>query len=247
MAKKHLGVTFDIHGGGQDLIFPHHENEIAQSGCAHNGARLANYWLHNGFLTINNDKMSKSLGNFFTVRDVLDQSPGEAIRLALLSAHYRQPLDFSLEKLHQAKQTLDRWYGALRAVPTCLTTKAAPHPDVEAALADDLNVPQAIAVIHGLVDELNKMSASLARDTAKKALRASAGALGFLQEDPDDWFKWQPVGAALAEADIAAKIVARQQAKQNKNYAEADRLRTELLAAGITLEDSASGTSWRRS
>jgi cysteinyl-tRNA synthetase len=138
MAKEHLGDTFDIHGGGLDLIFPHHENEIAQSRCAHDGAPLANYWMHNGFLTIDNDKMSKSLGNFFTVRQLLAKAPGEALRLSLLSAHYRQPLDFSEKALLDAKTTLDRWYQALRATAGVETAAAEPGETFEATLLDDL-------------------------------------------------------------------------------------------------------------
>src|SRR5258706_10790962 len=199
MSAAHLGETFDIHAGGLDLIFPHHENEIAQSRSAFSHAIMAKYWMHNGFLNISGEKMSKSLGNFLTVHELLDQYPGEAIRLLLLSAHYRQPLDFTHEGLTQAKATLDRWYGALRGRDAAPVDVPA---SVEEALSDDLNTPQAIAAVHQL------------KEAAE--LRAGANALGLLQQDAEAWFRWRPANAATGpgEAEIEAAIAARQAARK---------------------------------
>jgi len=247
MAKQHLGVTFDIHGGGLDLIFPHHENEIAQSRCSHDGAPLANIWMHNGFLTINSDKMSKSLGNFFTVRQLLALAPGEALRLALLSGHYRQPLDFSKEALDAAKATLDKWYGALRQVAS-LPVGLGPLPDAfEEALADDLNTPQAIAVMHELVGQLNRTEGADHQLLLKAELLAAGQALGLLQQDPEAWFRWQPANqSGPSDAEVEAQIAARLAARKAKNFAEADRIRKSLAEQGVVLEDGAGGTTWRR-
>jgi cysteinyl-tRNA synthetase len=244
MSEAHLGETFDIHGGGLDLIFPHHENEIAQSTCAHGGKPFVRVWLHNGYLTVNGEKMSKSLGNFFTVRDLLAKAPGEAIRMCLLSAHYRAPLDWTDEALNHARQALDRLYGALRSVgpgPVAETVPAA----VLAALEDDLNTPKAIAELHELAGRLNRASgperAALAAD-----LRAGGAVLGLLQADPEAWFKWQPAGGeGLSDAAIEDLIARRIDAKKTRNFAEADRIRDELKACGVALEDTPQGTKWR--
>ncbi len=246
MAKQFLGVTFDIHGGGLDLIFPHHENEIAQSRCAHDGAPLANYWMHNGFLTINKDKMSKSLKNFFTVRELLATAPGEALRLTLLSAQYRQPIDFSIEALQNAKATLDKCYGALRATESLKTEKAAVPAEVEEALCDDLNTPLAIAHIHELANAVNK-AAPAEKASLRAKLLAAGNALGVLQQDPEAWFKGQPANqSGPTAAEIEGQIAARLAARKAKNFTEADRIRDVLAAAGVILEDTPKGTTWRR-
>ena len=248
MSQRYLGATFDIHGGGQDLVFPHHENELAQSTCA-NGAPFARYWLHNGYLMVEGEKMSKSLGNFFTVRDLLDQAQGEAIRLTLLSTHYHQPLDWTADGLRAAKAGLDRMYLALRQVADLEPVGRDQTPlSVLAALEDDLNTPLAIAHLHELTGALNKAEDDEARAVAKGALLAAADLLGVLQQDPEDWLKWQGAGSAdgLADAEIEALVQARIDARQARNFAEADRIRQQLQESGIALEDGPKGTSWRR-
>ncbi len=247
MAKKHLGMTFDIHGGGIDLIFPHHENEIAQSRCAHDGAPLAKYWVHNGFLIVNGEKMSKSLGNFFTIRELLADAPGEALRLTLLGTHYRQPLDFTRAGLAQSKATLDRWYGALDKVKDVKAETVSPSLAFEDAMLDDLNTPLAIAHIHECVNELNRAKTPAEQAKAKALLLAEGHALGLLEQEPAAWLKGQSSGkAGPSDAEIDAHIAARLAARKAKNFAEADRIRDALAAQGVILEDGPSGTTWRR-
>lgn len=256
MAKKCLGVTFDIHGGGLDLRFPHHENEIAQSCCAHDGAPLANYWLHNGFLSINGAKMSKSLGNFFTVRELLAKYPGEVIRLVLLSTHYRQPLDFTDEGLEKAKAKLDKLYKTLLlpifSQPDLDLSK---HPEIHSfenafqnSLLNDLNTPQAMSIIDEIAGQIRVTSNPVDQTLLLKVLKDCSSALGLLQQDPEAWFKWQPAGQdGLSDTEIEARIAARNSAKQVKNFAEADRIRQQLLEQNIILEDKPGGkTAWRR-
>ncbi len=241
MSAQHLGKTFDIHGGGLDLIFPHHENEIAQSECA-NDVPLAKYWMHNGFLIVNGEKMSKSLGNFFTIRELLAEAPGEALRLVLLSSHYRQPVNFTREALQNAKATLDRWYGALRLADALPAPKTETVPEkVEAALCDDLNIPQAIAEIHEIVSALYAAKDDATRTTLKADLLAAGHALGLLYQDIDAWFKGDADEAMITQA-IADRIAA----KKAKDFARADQIRADLLAQGIILEDGPSGTTWRK-
>jgi len=236
MAKAYLGVTFDIHGGGLDLIFPHHQNEVAQSHCA-NGAPLARYWMHNGYVVVDGEKMSKSLGNFLVVHDLLAEFPGEALRLALLSAHYRQPLDFTREGVRQARRTLDRWYRAAGNAAAAAAVPAA----VEAALEDDLNTPRAFADLHALAD------AALAGDAAAAgSLKAAAGLMGLLQQDADAWFRGGEAGGGPDAAAIEALIAERQAARKARDFARADAIRDELKAAGVLLEDTAGTTAWRR-
>ncbi len=263
MSRFHLGETFDIHGGGLDLIFPHHENEIAQSECAH-GREFVRIWMHNGFVTVEGEKMSKSLGNFFTVRELLAEWPGEAIRLALLSAHYRQPLDFTREGLRQSRHALDRLYTALRHAADVPANEVEPPFDVIAALEDDLNTPMAIRHLHELARKLNKAANMAERAEAKSALLAAGRVMGLLQANPEHWFH-QPTArsptavaavslgavlvkaARLDEGEIQKKIDTRNAARLARNFAEADRIREELAAQGVLLEDGSGGTTtWRR-
>ncbi len=246
MSSKYLGETFDIHGGGQDLIFPHHENEIAQSCCAFGHDFYAKYWMHNGHLMVNGEKMSKSLGNFFTIREILDQVPGEAFRLYTLGTHYHQPLNWMPEGLKQAKQTMDRFYTALRSTPDVDLSDAEPSAEVVEALSDDLNTPKAIAVLHGLVTEMNKSPEKAAE--LKKKLIASGHLLGILYQDPEEWFRWVPAKQeqGLSESEIEALIQKRADARKAKDFATADAVRKELADKGIVIEDTPSGTQWKR-
>jgi len=235
MSWTHLGENFDIHGGGSDLIFPHHENEIAQSLCAFPGSRFAHTWVHNGMLTINGEKMSKSLGNFTTMRQLNAVHPGEVIRLMLLRGHYRSELDFSDAVLADCRKDLDRFYRALQRTPVAAANEV-PDP-VMAALCDDLNTPATLAAMHALAD------AAMAGDVAASAgLRAAGDLLGLPQVDPDAWFH----GASADAAAIEAAIAERQAARASRNFARADAIRAELADKGVLLEDSPGGTTWRR-
>ena len=243
MIEEHLGDTIDIHGGGRDLIFPHHENEIAQSQCAHDGKQYVKYWMHNAFMTVNGEKMAKSKGNFFTVRELLEEHPGEVIRFSLLSAKYREDLDFSDKLMTQAKQALDSLYGALKnsEVEAVEFSKADLSQSAGyQALLDDLNTPLAISELHRLAKELNK-DASNAQ--VKGELIAVAGVMGLLQSDPNEWFQG---GSDEDAAWIEDMIEQRQQAKLDKNWGRADEIREELKAKGIVLLDSKEGTTWRK-
>ena len=248
MSSEYLGETFDIHGGGQDLIFPHHENEIAQSCCAHGEGTFAQTWMHNGYLMVEGEKMSKSLGNFITVHDLLKDHHGEAVRLCMLMTHYRQPLNWTADGLAQAKTSLDSWYGALRNAADTAVEAVAFSDDFIAALSDDLNSPQAIAVLHELVGELNKAENDDAKSSAKNNLLAAGNLMGLLQLDPEDWFKWSPesAGDGLSDAEIDALIEQRRAARTNKDFAMSDKIRDDLAAQGIVLEDGADGTTWKR-
>ncbi|HLJ63297.1 MAG TPA: DALR domain-containing protein, partial [Stellaceae bacterium] len=246
MSERHLGESFDIHGGGLDLIFPHHENEIAQSVSAHGGKPFVRYWLHNGFVTVDGVKMAKSLGNFRTIRDVLGEAGGrgrgESLRLAMLGGHYREPLDWTARRLTEARQALDRFYLALRHVEEVPAVPPEIAPSVMEALEDDLNTPLALTRLHDLAGELNKAAAPAEKARLKAALLGSGALLGLLQARPDSWLKGDDPEAPLIEAAIAARTAAR----RARNFAEADRIRTDLAIRGILLEDGPAGTSWRR-
>ena len=247
MSRAYLGETLDIHGGGMDLIFPHHENEIAQSECACPGAPFARHWVHNGVLTVEGEKMSKSLGNFVTIRDALAETPGEVIRLALLSTHYRHPLDWTADGLEKARLNLDKFYTALRKAG--VEDGAADDnvdPEVEAALCDDLNTPKALAVLHRLAGDLNRAGGEPAKARACAALRGSGALLGLLQADPEAWFRGAGQEGGMSDAEIQALIAARAAARAQRDFAEADRIRAAMAAEGIALEDTAEGTLWRR-
>src|SRR5205085_1096638 len=244
MIAEHLGETIDIHGGGLDLIFPHHENEIAQSRCAHDGAPLARYWVHNGFLSMaGSEKMSKSLGNVVRVDELLDQGhKGETLRFALLSAHYRQPLEWSDALIAQSKATLDRWYrGYERFVLDYDAHDYAPHPSVLEALGDDLNTPAAMSALG-----VGLRAASVDRGEVFKIDQetgqwfAAAHLVGLLSSSPQAWFQGE------GDSRIDGLVAARTEAKKRRDFAEADRIRAELAGEGILLEDSPTGTTWRR-
>ena len=244
MIHQHLGDNIDIHGGGRDLIFPHHENERAQSCCGYGGSFVGT-WMHNAYVDMDGEKMSKSLGNVKTVRELLEQYPGETLRFALLSAHYRSPLNFSRELLDSAQSTLDGFYLALRNAGDAASVEPAiGNSPVFTALLDDLNTPAAIAELHQLAKALNKASES-ERPAARAALIAGGAVLGVLGESPDEWLAKDAEGGLSSDA-IDQLLVERADAKANRDFARADAIRDELNAAGIIIEDSASGATWRR-
>lgn len=241
MSKQFLGETFDIHGGGIDLVFPHHENESAQSCCANNSMRMANFWMHNGHVMVNGNKMSKSLGNFFTVRDLLAIAPAEAIRFVLLSSHYRQPLDFSNTVLSAAQSNLNRLYNAISYADSEIFLED--DLEVTKALCDDLNTPLAISYLYEMTNRIFKTSGNEQKKIANR-LKANANLLGLLEKKPDEWFRGG--SEVISEDEIKTKILERSEAKNQKEYSKADDIRKELLAKGIALEDYATETTWRK-
>ena len=261
MAAVHLGPTIDIHGGGLDLVFPHHENEIAQSRCAHGGAPFARFWLHNGLVTVAGEKMSKSIGNVRRIRDLLAAQPGEVLRLALLNAHYRQPLDWSDQLVIDSRRRLDRMYAVQRDTGNSgngggtsgadLPADAELPAGVLAALEDDLNTPEALAVLAGLVRQANSSADPAERRALADSLRAGGWLLGLLQQDPAAWFEQASAASAAGDGltpdDIEARLRERERLRKARDFKAADGIRDELARAGIVIEDGAGGTRWRRS
>jgi cysteinyl-tRNA synthetase len=250
MSTLHLGNHFDIHGGGMDLKFPHHENEIAQSEAAHQQTYV-NYWMHNGFVQINDEKMSKSLGNFFTVRDVLERYQPEVVRFFIIASHYRSPLHYSDDNLEHAKASLARLYTALRGLPATNTPlDDAYKTRFQTAMDDDFNTPEALSILFDLARETNRLRSSHPESAAHLAsnLRQLGAVLGLLQDDPETFLQGHPqeMAEGLSASDIEALIAQRNAARKAKNWAEADRIRGQLAAADIVLEDGADGTIWRR-
>ena len=243
MSEAYLGETFDIHAGGLDLIFPHHENEIAQSVCAHAGRPFVRYWLHNAFVIVEGEKMSKSLGNFLTIRDVLAQAPGEAARYAMLMSHYRDPLDWTADRLTEARHALDRFYLALRQAPEAVPSDVPER--VRGALEDDLNTPLALAALHDLLGALNKAGDAAEKARLKGELLAGGALLGLLQQDPQAWLQGAEVTAKNPRIDDLVRR--RNEARKAKNFALADQIRAQLAIEGVVLEDRPDGkTDWRR-
>jgi cysteinyl-tRNA synthetase len=245
MSGTLLGQHFDIHGGGADLQFPHHENEIAQSEAA-NGCTFVNYWMHNGFVRVDDEKMSKSLGNFFTIREVLKKFDAEVVRFFILRAHYRSPLNYSDQHLEEARAGLARLYIALKGAAPEPTPVDWAHPlaaRFRAAMDDDFNTPEAVAVLFELANEANRSGAA----DAKRLLRALGATLGLLERNAQAFLQSGPVeGGALSDNEIEALIAARTAARKAKNFAEGDRIRKQLADAGVVLEDGPGGTTWRR-
>jgi cysteinyl-tRNA synthetase len=249
MSIKALGPHFDIHGGGFDLQFPHHENEIAQSEAC-TGQHFVNYWMHNGFVRVNEEKMSKSLGNFFTLREVFSRYRPEVVRYFILASHYRSPLNYSDEQLDAAHAAMSRLYTALRGIE--LPGRELPEKDTDyeqrfiAAMDDDFNTPVAIAVLFDLAHEINKCRVSQPKHAEKMAalMKRLGGILGFLQTPPETYL--QGMDGGIKDEDIAALINARQAARGMRDFARADAIRDHLLEVGVVLEDGPSGTTWRR-
>jgi cysteinyl-tRNA synthetase len=256
MSTRCLGPHFDIHGGGMDLKFPHHENEIAQAEAA-TGEPFVNYWMHNGFVRVDDEKMSKSLGNFFTVREILKSYRAEEIRYFILASHYRSPLNYSQQNLENGKAALTRLYSTLRGLSPAESSDETCDAYDNAfckAMDDDFNTPEAIAVLFELAREINKHKQQQPKTANRLAgcLCRLGGILGLLQVDPENYLRDTAPGqtdtaAALSGESVEELIAHRLQARTDKNWAEADRIRDELESAGILLEDSASGTRWRRS
>jgi cysteinyl-tRNA synthetase len=233
MSAAYLGDVFDIHGGGLDLIFPHHENELAQSRCAHGTSVMANTWMHNGFLQVEGEKMSKSLGNFVTIRELLADWPGEVLRLNMLKTHYRSPIDWTVKGLEESAKTLDDWYRVAADV-----REGQPAGAVIEALSDDLNTPQMIASMHGL------RTAAAANAADRGVFAASLRLLGFLSDSVARWESRKQQASGVDADHIDSLISARTAARSRKDFGESDRIRDELAAMGVTIKDSKKGTTW---
>jgi cysteinyl-tRNA synthetase len=234
MSWKFLGEVFDIHGGGIDLVFPHHENEIAQTRCAFHTPAMANFWMHNGFLQVEGEKMAKSAGNFVTIHELLKDWPSEAVRLAMLQTHYRQPINWTTASLREARRTLDHWYALIGDVAPGFMCA-----DALDALADDLNTPKAISALHELRGEAVKGARA-----AAASLKASAQLVGLLCTSPDDWAAFRPASLAVDETKVGHLIKARNAARRVKDFKESDRIRDELAKMGVVLKDTKDGTTW---
>jgi cysteinyl-tRNA synthetase len=233
MAWKHLGERFDIHGGGIDLVFPHHENELAQTCCAFHSDRMANVWMHNGFLQLESEKMSKSLGNFFTIREMLADWPGEVLRLSMLKTHYRSPLDWTLKSAEESARTLDDWYAMAADVDS-----GPPSTAVVEALYDDLNTAQAMAALHSL------RHAASSNEQSRKELAGSLRLLGFLSESAAQWEGRKRKASGVDVSQVDALISERTAARARKDFKESDRIRDQLAAMGVAIKDSKEGTTW---
>ncbi|WP_440934397.1 cysteine--tRNA ligase [Candidatus Pelagibacter sp.] len=236
MSKKYLGKEFDIHGGGIDLLFPHHENEIAQSRCANDSKVFANYWLHNAFITMSNEKMAKSQGNILKIKDFRNNKSGQVLRLALMSAHYRQPLDWNDKLLEDCENTINKWYNVYLNIETKLEIS----DEILKPLLDDLNTPGYIANLHKLYDKASKGS-----DEDKRIFISACNFVGLLNETKEDWFKFKKKKVSISENEILMKINQRNEARVNKNYEEADKIRDELLDKGVLIEDKDGKTVWK--
>lgn len=243
MSSKLLGTDFDIHGGGSDLIFPHHENECAQSTCAYKGSKYAHYWVHAGMLMVDGVKMSKSLGNFHNVDEIISKYPAEALRLLFLTTHYHQPFNFTFAGLEQAKAVLDKFYNALLKNKDIKIKAKKVNAKVLDALADDLNTPLALTILHEIVGNLNKAESAEEKATLKAELLSSAELLGLLYQEPEAWFKGD---SSSEDQEIEELINKRIEAKKNKDWATADKIRNDLKEKGILLEDTPTGTTWKR-
>ena len=247
MSEHFLGVPFDIHGGGIDLIFPHHENEIAQTCCAHGLEEMARYWVHNGFLDMRGEKMSKSLGNIVRVDEALAMAPGEALRFLLLSTHYRQPADFTEAALDEARNSLRRFYRVLDDIGIGPEEEAEPDEAIVDALADDLNTPAALAVLHATATQANRERGTPDGRAFALQLKGQASLLGLLQDDPEAWLRSAGRASELSDGHVEERLVARREARKAKDFALADAIRKELEAAGIVLKDRPDGrTDWER-
>ncbi len=246
MIEKHLGETIDVHGGGQDLVFPHHENERAQTTCVHGGKLFSHYWMHNGFVNVDQEKMSKSIGNVLLVKDLLEQAPGEAIRVTLLSTHYRSPLDWTDDALEQSSRNLDKLYGTLQDLQDIeveVSTKDVPTEFLQ-ALKDDLNTPAAFAELHKLAKQVNSKKDPASKKNIKKQIMAAGNMLGILQQEPSRWFRGID---DLDESEIQNLLDSRAKAKKDKNFELADGIRDKLTAMKIQIHDHPDGTSsWRK-
>jgi cysteinyl-tRNA synthetase len=244
MSWKHLGEVFDIHGGGIDLMFPHHENEVAQTRCAFHTPVMANYWMHNGFLQVEGEKMSKSLGNFFTIRELLADWPGEVLRLNMLRSHYRQPIDWTTKGLHESQKILDEWYHVVG--DTTILPETMPDEGVIESLCDDLHTPNVLTRLHALVHEIRAPASGLQQIELKRRLKASGVLVGLLEQTEAEHLRHHPLWKGIDESKIKNLINSRAQARKTKNFKQADSIRDELANMGVEIEDDRDGTtSWK--